>query len=151
MYLTRVGLEKLKTELEHLRTVRRPDVAEQIKQSRERGGTVGNAEYEDAKNELAFTEGRILTLDNLIVNAIIIEEGHTEGETVQLGSQVQVMDHDGKTFNYTIIGSTEADPTQGKISNESPIGQALLGKKKGEITEVSVPAGKIKLEIVSIK
>jgi transcription elongation factor GreA len=151
MYLTRAGLEKLKTELEQLRTVRRPDVAEQIKLSRERGGTVGNAEYEDAKNELAFTEGRILTLDNLIVNAIIIEEGQTQGETVQLGSQVQVIDQEGKTFNYTIIGSTEADPTQGKISNESPIGQALLGKKKGEITEVSVPAGVIKLEIVSIK
>jgi transcription elongation factor GreA len=150
MYLTRVGLEKLKTELEHLRTVRRSDVAEQIKQSREHGGTVGNAEYEDAKNELAFTEGRILTLDNLISNAIIIEEGHTRGDTIQLGSQVQVMDQNGQTFTYTIIGSTEADPTQGKISNESPIGQALLGKKKGEITEVNVPAGKIKLEIVSI-
>jgi transcription elongation factor GreA len=151
MYLTRAGLEKLKTELEHLRTVRRPDVAEQIKQSRERGGTVGNAEYEDAKNELAFTEGRILTLDNLIGNAIIIEEGHTQGDTVQLGSQVKVMDQAGRTFNYTILGSTEADPTQGKISNESPIGQGLLGRKKGDIAEVSVPAGKIKLEIVSIK
>ncbi|HEU0021070.1 MAG TPA: transcription elongation factor GreA, partial [Dehalococcoidia bacterium] len=133
------------------RTVRRPDVAEQIKQSRERGGTVANAEYEDAKNELAFTEGRILTLDNVIGNAIIIEAGHTQGDTVQLGSQVQVTDQDGKTFTYTIIGSTEADPSQGKISNVSPIGQGLLGRKKGEIIEVSVPAGKIKLEIVSIK
>ncbi len=151
MYLTREGLEKLKTELEHLCAVRRPDVAEQIHQSRERGGIVDNAEYENAKNELAFTEGRILTLGNLIANAVIIEAGRNQGDAVQLGSQVRVKNQDGKTFSYTIIGSTEADPAQGKISNVSPIGQGLLGKKKGEITEVNVPSGKIKLEIVSIK
>ena len=151
MYLTREGLEKLKAELEHLRTVRRQDIAEQIHQSRERGGTVGNAEYEDAKNELAFTEGRIQTLDNLINNAILIEEGKKASDTVQVGSQVRVKNQDGKTFNYTIMGSAEADPTQGKISNVSPIGKSLLGKKTGEVTEVSVPSGKIKLEILSIK
>ncbi len=151
MYLTSEGLEKLKAELEHLRTVRRQDVAEQIQQSRERGGTVGNAEYEDAKNELAFTEGRIQTLDNLVNNAIIIKEGHTSGDAVQIGSKVRVKNQDGKTLNYTITGSTEADPTQGKISNVSPIGKGLLGKKSGEVAEVSVPSGKIKLEIVSIK
>jgi transcription elongation factor GreA len=150
MYLTREGLEKLKAELEHLRTVRRPEVAGRIHESRERGGTVGNAEYEDAKNELAFTEGRILTLDNLINNAIIIEEGQSSGDTVEIGSRVTVKNQDGKTSDYTITGSAEADPARGKISNVSPIGKALLGKKVGEVTEVNVPSGKIKVEIVSI-
>jgi transcription elongation factor GreA len=150
MYLTREGLEKLKAELEHLRTVRRSDVAERIHESRERGGTVGNAEYEDAKNELAFTEGRILTLDNIINNAIIIEEGRGASDTVQVGSKVQVKHQDGKIFEYTITGSTEAAPSQGRISNVSPIGKSLLGKKVGEVAEVNVPSGRIKLEIVSI-
>jgi transcription elongation factor GreA len=150
MYLTREGLEKLKAELEHLRTVRRPEVADRIHDSRERGGTAGNAEYEDAKNELAFTEGRILTLDNLINNAVIIEEGHS-GDTVEIGSRVRVKTQDGKTSEYIITGSAEADPAKGKISNVSPIGKALLGKKVGEVTEVNVPSGKIKVEIVSIE
>ena len=149
MYLTREGLEKLKAELEHLRTVRRAEVADRIHDSRERGGTVGNAEYEDAKNELAFTEGRILTLDNIISNAIIIEEGHS-GDTVEIGSRVTVKNQDGKTSDYTITGSAEADPARGKISNVSPIGKALLGKKVGEVTEVNAPSGKIKVEIISI-
>jgi transcription elongation factor GreA len=151
MYLTREGLEKLKAELNHLRTVRRQDVAERIQQSRERGGTVGNAEYEEAKNELAFTEGRIQTLDNIINNAIIIEEGQAAGDTVQIGSKVTVKDQNGRTSHYTITGSAEADPTQGKISNVSPIGKGLLGKSVGEVTEVNVPSGKIKLEILSIE
>lgn len=151
MYLTREGLEKLKEELDHLRTVRRSEVADRIHESRERGGTVGNAEYEDAKNELAFTEGRILTLDNIISNAIIIEEGHTSGDSVEIGSKVTVKNQDGKTSEYIITGSAEADPTRGKISNVSPIGKALLGKKVGEVSEVNVPSGKIKVEIVSIQ
>jgi transcription elongation factor GreA len=151
MYLTREGLEKLKAELEHLRTVRRPDVAERIHESRERGGTVGNAEYEDAKNELAFTEGRIQTLENLISNATIIEEGHVYGDTVEVGARVTVKSPDGKTSDYTITGSAEADPAKGKVSNVSPIGKALLGKKVGDVTEVNAPAGKIKLEIVSVQ
>lgn len=151
MYLTREGLEKMKAELEHLRTVRRPAVAESIHESRERGGTVGNAEYEDAKNELAFTEGRIQTLENLISNATIIEEGKAAGDTVEVGARVTVKSPEGKTSDYTITGSAEADPTKGKISNVSPIGKALLGKKVGEVTEVDAPAGKIKLEIVSIQ
>jgi len=151
MYLTREGLAKLKAELEHLRTVRRPEVAERIHESRERGGTVGNAEYEDAKNELAFTEGRIQTLENIINNAVIIDESLVTGDTVEIGARVTVKHQDGKTSDYIITGSAEADPTQGKISNVSPIGRALLGKKIGEVTEVNVPSGKIKLEIVSIK
>ena len=150
MYLSRTGLETLRAELEYLRTVRRHDVAESIQQSRERGGTVSNAEYEEARNELAFTEGRILTLDNLINNAVIIEENHGPRDSVDVGATVTVQNQEGKTYQYTITGSAEADPSQGRISNVSPIGKSLLGKRVKDVTEVSVPSGKIKLEIVSI-
>ena len=151
MYLSQEGLEKLRAELEYLRTVRRHDVAEGIQQSRERGGTVSNAEYEEARNELAFTEGRILTLDNLINNALIIEKTLEPSETVEVGATVTVQNQDGKTSQYTITGSAEADPSQGKISNISPIGKSLLGKRLNEITEVNVPSGKIRLEIIAIE
>ena len=150
-YLSREGLEKLQEELEYLRTVRRQDVAESIQQSRERGGTVSNAEYEEAKNESAFTEGRIRTLDNLINNAVIIEETQEARETVEVGAKVTVQNQDGKTYQYTITGSAEADPSRGKISNVSPIGRSLLGKRLNEVTEANVPSGKIKLEIISIE
>ena len=150
VYLSREGLEKMRAELEYLRTVRRHDVAASIQQSRERGGTVSNAEYEEAKNELAFTEGRILTLDNLINNAVIIDENRGAGDIVEVGSTVTVENQDGETNQYTITGSAEADPSQGKISNVSPIGRALLGKKISEITEVNIPSGKIRLEILVI-
>ena len=128
----------------------RHDAAERIQQSRERGGIVSNAEYEEAKNELAFTEGRILTLDNLINNAVIIDESGGVRESVEVGVTVTVQHQDGKLVEYTITGSTEADPAQGKISNVSPIGRSLLGKRVGEITEVNIPSGKIRLEIVDI-
>ena len=150
-YWSQEGLENIKVELEHLRTVGRHNATAQIQQSRERGGTVGNAEYEEAKNELAFTEGRILTLENLIDNAIIIGEVEGIRETVEVGASVTVKNQDSMTTKYTITGSAEADPAQGKISNASPIGQSLLGKKVGEVTEVNAPSGKIKLEIISIK
>ena len=150
IYLSREGLEKLRSELEHLRTVRRQDVAAHIQQSRERGGTVSNAEYEEAKNELAFIEGRILTLDNMLNNAVIIDDTKGERDTVEVGATVSVQDQDGKSFKYTITGSAEADPSQGKISNVSPIGKSLLGKRVGEVTEVNIPSGKIRLEILSI-
>jgi transcription elongation factor GreA len=150
-YLSREGLAKLQAELEHLRTVGRHDAAERIQQSRERGGTVSNAEYEEAKNELAFVEGRILTLDSMINNAVIIEEGQGGGDTVEVGNTIAVKDQSGRSIKYTIVGSAEADPSQGKISNVSPIGQGLLGKRVGEITEVDVPSGKIRLEVIAIE
>lgn len=150
-YLSREGLKKLQSELDHLRTVRRHDVAGQIQQSRERGGTVSNAEYEEAKNELAFTEGRILELDILINNAVIIEESRGARETVEVGATVTVQNHEGRSYQYTITGSAEADPSQGRISNVSPIGKSLLGKRIGEVTEVSIPSGKVKLEILAIE
>ncbi len=150
IYLSREGLEKLQAELEYLRTVRRHDVAASIQQSRERGGTVSNAEYEESKNELAFTEGRILTLDNLINNAVIIDENRGAADIVEVGAKVTVENQDGQSYQYTITGSAEADPSQGKISNVSPIGKALLGKRVSEITEVNIPSGKISLEILAI-
>ena len=149
-YLSREGLEKLKAELEHLWTVRRQEVAGQIQQSRERGGTVSNAEYEEAKNELAFTEGRILTLDIIINNAVIIDDNYGSSDSVEVGFTVTVENQDGKSLEYTITGSAEADPSQGRISNVSRIGKSLLGKRVGEVTEVNVPSGKIRLQIVSI-
>ena len=151
IYLTREGMEKLQAELEHLRTTRRHEVAASIQQSRERGGTVSNAEYEEAKNELAFTEGRIQTLDNMISNAIIIEENRGAADAVDVGAKVTVQNLEGKSYQYTITGSAESDPSQGKISNVSPIGRSLLGKRVGEVTEVSAPSGKIKLEIIAIE
>ena len=121
IYLTREGLEKLQAELEHLRTVRRHEVAGSIQQSRERGGTVSNAEYEEARNELAFTEGRIQTLDNMVNNALIIEENRSAADAVEVGAKVTVQNQAGKSYQYTITGSAEADPSQGRISNVSPI------------------------------
>ncbi len=150
-YLTPGGLANLKQELEELRTHRRQGVAERIQKAKEIGGTVDNAEYDEAKNEQAFIEGRILTLDSLINNAVIISTDSGSSDMVIIGSKVSVVDQRGKKQTYSIVGSTEADPVKGKISNVSPIGKALLGKKVGDITEANVPAGKIKLEIVEIR
>lgn len=151
IYVTREGLEKLKSELENLRTVRRPDLAARIQLSRESGGTAGNAEYEEAKNELAFIEGRVLTLDNSVKNAELIEERQVAKDKVDIGSTVRVKNQKGQTSKYTITGSTEADPSLGKVSNVSPIGKSLLGKGVGEIAEVNAPSGAIRLEILSIR
>jgi len=151
MYLTHEGMEKLKAELEYLRTVRRQEVAESIQESRERGGTVSNAEYEEAKNGLAFTEGRILTLENIIGNAVVIDKRPGTSDVVDIGATVTVADLEGQTHQYTITGSAEADPSQGKISNVSPMGKSLLGKRVGELAEVNAPAGKIELEIIAIE
>ena len=150
-YLTREGLEKLQAELTELRTVRRREVADRIQQSRERGGTVSNAEYEEAINERTFVEGRIQALDDMISNAVIIDEEQGQRDTVDVGATVTVRNQEGKPTTYTITGSAEADPAQGRISNVSPIGKSLLGKKVGETAEVSAPSGKIQLEIIAIE
>ena len=150
-YLTREGLEKLQAELTHLRTDKRREVADRIQQSRERGGTVSNAEYEEAINERSFVEGRIQTLGDMIGNALIIDEERGERDSVFVGSKVTVRNQQGKATTYTITGSAESDPAQGKISNVSPIGKSLLGKKVGEVAEINVPSGKVELEIISIE
>ena len=150
-YLTAKGLTNLKAELEELRTSRRQTVAEQIQKAKEIGGTVDNAAYDEAKNEQSFIEGRIRTLDNLINRAVIISKQSGPSDLVHIGSKVTVINQKGKKDRYTIIGSAEADPAQGKISNVSPIGKALLGKRVGDVAEVSAPVGKIQLEVVEIR
>jgi transcription elongation factor GreA len=147
-YLSRDGLEKLRAELEEMTTVKRPEVAARIHDAKEHGDLSENAEYEDAKNEQAFVEGRIQTLEALIKNATLIDEHHSN-DHVQIGSTVKVSGPDGSQ-SFTIVGSTEAKPAEGKISNESPVGRALLGKKKGENVTVQIPAGDIAYKIVSI-
>ena len=149
-YVTREGLEKLKVELEELVNVRRQDVAERIQRAKQMGGTVDNAEYDEAKNDQAFIEGRIIALDNLIGNAVIIDSKAGPSGEVHIGSTVTVVDDKGKKGHYKIIGSAEADPSRGTISNVSPIGKALLGKRAGDVAEINVPAGKVRLEIVKI-
>ncbi len=142
-FLTSEGLAKLEAEMTHLRMVRRQEVAQRIQRAKEIGGTVDNAEYEDAKNEQAFVEGRILTLENMLKSAVLIPDTRTPSEKVELGSVVTVTDAQGKTYKYTIVGSTEANPSQGKISNQSPVGKALLGRKVGQKAEVATPAGTV--------
>jgi transcription elongation factor GreA len=151
VFLTPGGLEKLKAELEHLRSARRQQVADQIHRAKELGGTVDNAEYDDAKNEQAFVEGRILTLEKMIKNASLIQEEKSPSSSVRLGSKVTVRSKDGGKELYTIVGSTEANPGEGKISNESPVGRALMGKRVGAEVEVHAPAGARKMKIVAIE
>ncbi len=150
-FLTPEGMTNLKAELEELRTTRRQVVAERIQKAKEIGGTVDNAEYDEAKNEQAFIEGRIMTLESLINNAVLISQEKGPKDIVRVGSKVTVLNEKGQKEHFTIIGSAEADPSQGKISNVSPIGKALIGKRVGDITEISVPAGKKKLEVVKIR
>ena len=147
-YLSREGLAKLREELDELVNVRRAEVANRIHDAKEHGDVTENAEYEDAKNEQAFVEGRIQTLSALIKNAVLIAENHSTTH-VQIGSTVEV-ESDGQREKYTIVGSAEASPGDGKISNESPVGRALLGHKKGEKVTVSVPAGDSVYKIVAI-
>ena len=147
-YLSKEGLQKLREELEEMVNVRRAEVAARIHEAKEHGDISENAEYEDAKNEQAFVEGRIQSLSALIKNAVVIEENHSTTH-VQIGSTVTLQSADGKE-SFMIVGSAEAAPAQGKISNESPVGRALLGRKKGEEISVSVPAGDQKYKIVSI-
>src|SRR6188474_3374405 len=147
-YLSKDGLEKLRAELEEMTNVRRPEIADRIHDAKEHGDLTENAEYEDAKNEQAFVEGRIQALETLIKNAILIDEHHST-DHVQIGTTVVVESTDGKE-EFTIVGSAEAKPTEGRISNESPVGRALLGHRKGETINVQVPAGDIAYTIVSI-
>lgn len=149
--LTKEGLAKLEQELEHLRTVRRLEVAARIHQAKELASTQNNAEYEDAKNEQAFVEGRILTLEKIIQNAVIIDEEEAHhSKQVRLGCVVTVMTHDGNEQRFTIVGTTEADPKQGRISNESPMGRALLGKRVADEVQVNAPKGILRFTITSI-
>ncbi|KJD45734.1 MAG: transcription elongation factor GreA [Bacillota bacterium] len=150
--LTQEGLRKLEDELENLKSVKRREVAERIKVAIGYGDISENSEYEDAKNEQAFIEGRVITLEKLLRNARIINSDEIETDVVGVGATVTVEDMEfGDVTEYAIVGSAESDPLQNKISNESPLGKAMLGKKKGTVVDVTVPAGVIQYKIVDIK
>ncbi len=149
--LTQEGLKKLEEELEHLLTVRRPEVADKIQQAKELRSAVNSPEYEDAKNEQGFVEGRILELEHIIKNAKVIHHEDANNDFVEVGNEVKVQLQDGTEEHYTIVGSAEANPAEWKISNESPIGKALLSKRVGDEVEVEAPAGTLKLKILEIR
>ncbi|MCY0887867.1 MAG: transcription elongation factor GreA [Alicyclobacillaceae bacterium] len=149
--LTPEGLRKLEEELEQLKSVKRREVAERIKLAISYGDISENSEYEDAKNEQAFIEGRIMTLEKMLRNARIIHESEVDTGMVSIGSTVVLKDIEfDEQVEYTIVGSAEADPGSNKISNESPVGRALLGKSIGSTVDVAVPAGTIQFKILEI-
>jgi transcription elongation factor GreA len=139
--LTPQGLEKLKAELEDLTTTKRREVAERIKDAREYGDISENSEYDDAKNEQAMLEGKILDLEEKLRSATVIDAAELSTDVVQVGSAVTIKPEKGKSETYTIVGSAESDPKQRKLSNESPVGRALIGKGKGEKVTVALPNG----------
>ena len=147
--VTKAGLAKIEKELAELINVRRPELSQRIHDSKELVGPQNTPEYEDARTEQAFIEGRIMELENMIEDAVIIEETH-DHQKVSLGSKVKVKNHEGKTVSYTIVGVAETDPKEGKISNESPVGGALLGRSVGEEFEFKAPAGTLTWKIVAV-
>ena len=151
--LTPEGLEKLKQEIQYLSTEKRREVAERIKEAREFGDISENSEYDDAKNEQAMLEARIASLEDKLRSASVIDSSELSADVVRVGSLVHVKDADsGKSLTYTIVGSTEANPAENKLSNESPVGKALLGKKRNDIVSVPVPRGPArKLKITKIE
>jgi transcription elongation factor GreA len=151
--LTPEGFDKLKAEIEHLRTAKRREVAERIKEAREFGDISENAEYDHAKNEQAMLEARIAQLEDKLRHASIIDENQIETGVVSVGTKVRVKDQkSGQSVLYQIVGSAEADPSENKLSNESPIGKALVGKKRNDIVTVEPPRGpKKKFKITKIE
>jgi transcription elongation factor GreA len=148
--LTREGFEKLKAEIEDLSTVRRREVAERIKEAREFGDISENSEYDDAKNEQAMLEAKIAQLEERLRDATVIDADDVSTDVVALGSLVTIETPAGKA-TYQLVGSAESDPDENRLSNESPVGRAILGHKKGETVDVVTPGGGIKVKIVSIK
>jgi transcription elongation factor GreA len=151
IFLTPEGRAKLEAELEQLKTVRRAEVAERIHAAKEEGDIMENSAYDEAKNEQAFVEGRILTIEQMLKNAVRIDETRTS-DSVRIGSYVAVVERGGDDDEmYQIVGSAEADPTRGRISNESPVGRALLGKRIGDEVQVKIPDGVRHLKITEIR
>lgn len=151
-FLTETGLKKIEEELDHLRTVHRREVAERIRESKQFGEFSENSEYEEAKTEQAFVEGRILELKQTLLNARVIEQDEIPTDEVGVGSIVKLRDLDtNDQWEFTIVGSMEADPSENRISNESPVGEALISKKVGDIVEVEVPAGTARYKIIKIR
>ena len=150
-YVTPDGLKKLEDELEYLKTTKRAEVKERLKIARSYGDLSENSEYEAAKDEQGMIESRIIMLENQLRNAVLIREEDRVQGVVTLGSTVTIQEvPDGEEETYTIVGPAEADPLEGRISNESPIGQALLGKQSGEKVNVPAPSGEIQFKIISV-
>jgi len=149
--LTQEGLKKMEEELEYLKSVKRREIAARIKQAIDFGDISENSEYDEAKNEQAFVEGRIALLEEKLRNVKLIDEVDISTDVVGIGSKIKLQDLDtDEVFEYTIVGSAEADPIRNKISNESPVGKALLGKNKGSVVEITVPVGTIRYKILDI-
>jgi transcription elongation factor GreA len=151
--LTPEGLENLKKEIEYLSVEKRKEVAERIKEARDFGDISENSEYDDAKNEQAMLEGRIATLEDKLRSASVIDSSELDNDIVRVGSLVHVKDDSsGKSMKYTIVGSTESNPAENRLSNESPVGKALVGKKRNDDVSVQLPNGKArKLKITKIE
>ena len=150
--LTPEGYKRLKQEIEHLQNEKRREVADRIRVAREFGDIAENAEYDDAKNEQAMLEHKIAQLEERLLSARVITKKEISTDEVSVGSKVRLRDIGAnKTFEYHIVGSAEANPAENKLSNESPVGKAIMGKKKGEIVEVSAPRGSRKFKIMEIK
>ncbi|SFL79635.1 transcription elongation factor GreA [Gracilibacillus orientalis] len=151
-YMTEDGLKKLEEELEYLKTGRRQEVVERIKIARDFGDLSENSEYDAAKDEQAFVEARIVQVENMIRNAVIIKDEDVSPDVVSLGRTVTFQElPDGEEESYTIVGSAEADPFEGKISNDSPIAKSLLGRSIGEAVVVPTPAGDMNVKIISVQ
>lgn len=149
--LSAEGLRKLEEKLEYLKTVKRREVAERIRKARQFGDINENSEYEDAKNEQSFIEGEIIQLEKLLRNAKLVDDLAVDPNVIGLWSKVTLQDLEtDETLEYTIVSSTESDPDQNKISDESPVGRAVLGQKAGETVEVQVPAGTFKYRILEV-
>jgi transcription elongation factor GreA len=148
--LTPEGLQKLQDELDDLKTVHRREVNDRIRQAKEFGDLSENAEYEDAKQEQAFVEGRILKIEAMLRNAKLIDSSAIPAGEVNLGSEVKLKDANGKQYTFTLVGSTESDPPNHRLSNESPLGIALIGRKAGERVEVKTPRGMMEYKIEGI-
>ncbi|MCI5892859.1 MAG: transcription elongation factor GreA [Clostridiales bacterium] len=149
--LTESGLKQLEEELEYLKTKKRKEVSEKIKVALGFGDLSENSEYDEAKNEQAQVEARIVSLENKLKNAVVIDESERDTSKVEIGATVVINDIEfNEDFEYKIVGSTEADPDEGKLSDESPLGKALLGKTEGEIVDVDAPAGVLQYKILKI-
>lgn len=149
-FLTREGFETLQAELDDLRTNKREEIANRLHEAMDGGELIENAEYEAAKNEQAFVEGRIKELELLLATARIIEETPVQGNTIQVGSTVTIQEEGEEAEQYSIVGAAEANPGKGRISNESPLGRALINRKPGEKVTVEAPAGSFTIKILKV-
>lgn len=150
-YISPQKLKELKKELKERKTILRQQISQRIQEAQTQGDITENAEYAEAKEAQSFNEGRIMELENLIKSAVVIPQKPITKNTVQIGSQIVVKDKRGQKFEFIIVGSADTNPIEGKISNESPLGQAFLGHKQGDEIDVLTPRGKVRYKIVKIK